>query len=237
MSTLASTKVEDGARSGAKVSGADSLASSELSDGLADTLVKAEAGIKGDASAADDPAKSGSILQPSKKVDAAHAKLCSLYAPANAIQIAEGTNFTAEKEAVLRDIIEKNKARDGGNPQKLYQEYYKAVYGLRATNMTLDGSQKRSWLAGCQMAQQLGLPVAVAVQWSKGKSSGNHWVYLVEVNESGITARDQQNGNMLISIDAGGWTGSASGGWKYTVTSLGVGVTADKYKDMSSAIQ
>jgi hypothetical protein len=219
MSTMATKVTDETATEG------DGAAGGGLSDALSDTLVDSLSS----------PSE-GTISQPSGKVDRAHAKLCSLYAPANAIQVAEGADFTPDKEAILRSIIEKNKARDGGNPMKLYQSYYKEVYGLRATNMSLKSSQKRSWKAAFSVADREDLPMAIAVQWQKGKSKGNHWVYSAGLAGDVVQARDQQNGNLLIDIDTSKWTGTASGGWSYKVTELGLGVTADKYSDVSSEL-
>ena len=170
----------------------------------------------------------GTVTQPKGNA------LCSLYAPANALELIEGGDWEGKKCEVAHEIIEEYGTRLGGNPQKMYQEFYKRVYGLRATQFE---PAKSKWAAAFKLADEEKIAVSIGVTWSKGTKSGNHWVYFSGLSGGKVIARDQQNGNLEITIDPSARTGEAAGGWTYVVTKVSMAVTSENYHDVSTALR
>lgn len=131
---------------------------------------------------------------------------CSIYGPICAFAVTTG------KRPDVGGTVARIPYRLGGNSDAAFTIL--CGYGL-----TLGSSYKGKWRNILQNAMANGHPVALGVSWTKGSKSGNHWVYYT----GDLTARDQQNGHLLITINENGWTATAPGGWRYQITQIGIG--------------
>ncbi|MBT9560883.1 MAG: hypothetical protein IV100_32965 [Myxococcales bacterium] len=156
------------------------------------------------------PFPTSTIAQPKKKENSAAAMKCSIYAPISAYEVTTG------KKPAVATIVASIPNRLGGNGDKAFALL--CGYGI-----TFSASKKAKWKGMLESAASNSHPVAIGVTWRNGKSTGNHWIYYVGADSTGVIARDQQNGHMQITISTSDWRGTASGGWTYEVTQLSLG--------------
>lgn len=166
-----------------------------------------------------------SLDQPKKEEDPFGAKMCYAYSAMCAVEIA-GTPVTANFSTVYSQL----QFGGGGGANTAFRALgLKPLKDVVLWNTDSDGNLTSRFAGAIGEANRTvdqafaaGLPIALGVLWSKGPSSGKHWVYVVGTSgQRYLHIRDQQNGHIPGTIDRATWEGaSLDGAWTYTVTKV-----------------
>lgn len=168
----------------------------------------------------------GNVDQPSSADDDVKGRLCFAYA---ALAAANITDHVVDEDVgdMEEHLASKNRYSAGGGASTAFRQMGMSpqeitTYGTTSqgvpTSISATADDAAEYIRECLAA---GLPLTAGVRWTSGRSSGNHWVYIVGLSGNKVHTRDQQNGHVLGTIDMGSWTGeSIDGAYQYTITKV-----------------
>lgn len=158
-----------------------------------------------------------SIDQPNKKEDAVKSRLCFVYST-----LAAGEISGKNSKGLEDQCVEDSKYSMGGGPSKTLK-----TMGL-SPETTRDKKRFKEIIDKGMDEQGFATqgPLMAGVNWKRGKTKGQHWVYIVgKSGKNKIHVRDQQNKHVLGTIDLDTCEGSSSDEvFQYELTQVSIGI-------------